>query len=278
MAAAKLPRRPPRRSAKPSKQSRVICPCILVGSVTPGIGAILFACGCLAGAGRRSAEFDIALQRADDQVVPAVRLRDSINLATSNGCKANVPVWGLIKRAADSLRSVAVGLSPSSRYWAHVEDNLGNAFAALGSTTEDIVAFDAALDGRQTASDRGDSLNNLGMAHAERDVTTGRARAIARRCHRCPGTSPRFSGGRSRTTCHGPVAGRPSSKQPECEVGKLRASVAASGPRCRYASVADAIRLGIHRSEHGSCPAQPGYPSRRLNPSVSAPAWAWPCA
>src|SRR5580704_2126792 len=91
--------------------------------------------------------FHLALQRADDQAAPrAVRLRYAINLANVQWMQGErTRNEALIKRAADSLRAVAIGLSPSSPYWAHVQDTLGNALAALGSTTEAIVAFDAAL-------------------------------------------------------------------------------------------------------------------------------------
>ena len=134
----------------------------------------------------------------------------------------------LIKRAADSLRSVAVGLSPSSPYWAHVQDNLGNALAALGSTAEAIVAFDAALGGRQTASDRARSLNNLGTAHADR-----RRYDRACRCYRealpllSRDESPLAWGTIQNNLATALLQAALSGKRPEREVGKLQASVAA---------------------------------------------------
>jgi tetratricopeptide (TPR) repeat protein len=150
--------------------------------------------------------FQIALQRAEGQAAPsAVRLRYAINLATVQWMQGErARDEALIKRAVDSLRSVAVGLSPSSPIWARVQDNLGNALAVLGSTAEAIVAFDAALSGRQTASDRapGRRMPIVG-------ATTGRAGAIERPCHRCPGVSLRSSGGRSRTTWPLPCCGLP---------------------------------------------------------------------
>jgi tetratricopeptide (TPR) repeat protein len=174
--------------------------------------------------------FQIALQRADDQAAPrAVRLRYAINLANVQWLQGErTRDEALIKRAADSLRSVAVGLSPSSPYWAHVQDNLGNAFAALGSTTEAIVAFDAALGGRQTASDRARSLSNLGTAHAER-----RRYDRACRCYRealpllSRDQSPLLWGAIQHNLATALLQAALSSKQPEREVGKLRASVAA---------------------------------------------------
>jgi tetratricopeptide (TPR) repeat protein len=174
--------------------------------------------------------FQIALQRAEDQAAPrAVRLRYAINLATVQWMQGErAHNQALIKRAADSLRSVAVGLSPSSPYWAHVQDNLGNALAALGSTAEAVVAFDAALAGRQTASDRARSLNNLGTAHADR-------RRFDRACRCYREALPLLS--RDETplawgTTHNNLAtallqAALSGKRPEREVGKLQASVAA---------------------------------------------------
>ncbi len=85
--------------------------------------------------------FQIALRRAEEQAAPrAVRLRYAINLATAQWMQGErTRDEALLRRAADLLRSVAAGLSPSSPYWAHVHDNLGNALAALGSTAEAIV-------------------------------------------------------------------------------------------------------------------------------------------
>ena len=146
--------------------------------------------------------FQIALLRAEDQAAPrAVRLRYAVNLATAQwmqGERTRDEV--LIKRAADFLRSVAIGLSPSSPYWAHVQDNLGNALAALGSTTEAIVAFDSALGGRQTASDRARSLNNLGTA--QQVLSRGVAIAVQGSVSAPLGGDPEQPG-------HGPVASCP---------------------------------------------------------------------
>ena len=175
--------------------------------------------------------FQIALQRAEEQAAPrAVRLRYAINQATvqwMQGERTRDKV--LIKRAADSLHAVAVGLSPSSPYWAHVQDNLGNALAALGSTAEAIVAFNAALGGRLTASDRARSLNNLGTAHADR-----RRYDRACRCYRealpllSRDQSPLRLGDDSRTTSPLPCCRQPCpANRPSAQVGKLQASVAA---------------------------------------------------
>jgi tetratricopeptide (TPR) repeat protein len=134
----------------------------------------------------------------------------------------------LIKRAADSLRSVAAGLSPSSPYWAHVQDNLGNARAALGSTAEAIVAFDAALGGRQAGLDRARSLNNLGTAHADQ-------RQYDRAC-KCYREALALLSREQSLLAWGMIQNNLatallraalSSKQPEREGGKLQASVAA---------------------------------------------------
>jgi tetratricopeptide (TPR) repeat protein len=174
--------------------------------------------------------FQIALQRAEDQAAPrAVRVRYAINLATVQWMQGErTRDEALLKRAADSLRSVAVGLSPSSPYWAHVQDNLGNALAALRSTAEAIVAFDAALGGRQTASDRARSLNNLGTAHAEH-----RRYDRACRCYRealpllSRDRSPLLWGAIQNNLATALLQAALSGKQPEREVGKLQASVAA---------------------------------------------------
>ena len=174
--------------------------------------------------------FQIAMQRAEDQAAPrAVRLRYAINLASVQWIQGErIRDEALIKRASDALRSVAVGLSPSSPYWAHVQDNLGNALAALGATAEAIAAFDAALGGRQTASDRARSLNNLGTAHADR-----RRFDRACRCYRealplvsrdqSPLTWGMIQSNLATALLHAALSG----KQPEREVGKLQASVAA---------------------------------------------------
>ena len=174
--------------------------------------------------------FHIALQRAEDQAAPrAVRLRYAINLASVQWMQGErTRNEMLIKRAADSLRSVAVGLSPSSPYWAHVQDNLGNALAALGSTAEAIVAYDAALGGRQTASDRARSLNNLGTAHADR-----RRYDRACMCYRealplvSRDQSPLTWGMIQNNLATALLQAALSGKRPEREVGKLQASVAA---------------------------------------------------
>ena len=174
--------------------------------------------------------FQIALQRAEDQAAPrAVRLRYTINLASVQWMQGErTHDETSINRAVDSLRSVAVGLSPSSPYWAHVQDNLGNALAALGSTDEAIVAFDAALGGRQTASDRARSLNNLGTAHADR-----RRYDRACRCYRealpllSRDESPLLWGMIQNNLATALLQAALAGKRPEREVGKLQASVAA---------------------------------------------------
>jgi tetratricopeptide (TPR) repeat protein len=174
--------------------------------------------------------FRIALQRAEGQAAPrAVRLRYAINLATAQWMQGErTSDEALIKRAADFLRSVAAGLSPSSPYWAHVHDILGNALAALGATGEAIAAFDAAFGGRQTASDRARSLNNLGTAHAEH-----RRYDRACRCYRealalvSRDESPLAWGTTQHNLATALLQAALFGKQPEREVGKLQASVAA---------------------------------------------------
>ena len=173
--------------------------------------------------------FQIALQRAEDQAAPrSVRLRYAINLATVRWMQGErTRDEALIKRAADSLRSVVVGLSPSSQYWRHAQENLGNALSALGSTAEAIVAFDAALGGRQSASDRARSLNNLGTAHAEH-----RRYDRACRCYRealpllSRDQSPLLWGAIQNNLATALLQAALSGKQPERQVGKLQASVA----------------------------------------------------
>ena len=217
--------------------------------------------------------FQIALQRAEDLAAPrAVRLRYAINLASVQWMQGErTRNEALIKRAADSLRSVAVGLSPSSPYWAHVQDNLGNALAVLGSTAEAIVAFDAALGGRQTASDRARSLNNLGTAHADR-----RRYDRACKCYRealpllSRDQSPLLWGMIQEQPGHCPVAGRASwpDKRPGTRSRRnLQASVwQRFGPRWKCVSVSGRHSTwGNHHSKHGRRPAQPGRPSRCLN-------------
>ena len=112
--------------------------------------------------------FQAASDAAGQQAMPrAARLRYEINLAVAQWLHGErIGDHALIERAADSLRSIASELSPSSAYWAHVQDNLGNALLALGHTAEAIVAFDAALGSRQTTAERARSLNNRGTAHA----------------------------------------------------------------------------------------------------------------
>ena len=174
--------------------------------------------------------FQIALQRAEEQAAPrAVRLRYAINQATVQWMQGErIRDKVLIKRAADSLHAIAVGLPPSSPYWAHVQDNLGNALAALGSTAEAIVAYNAALGGRLTASDRARSLNNLGTAHADR-----RRYDSACRCYRealpllsrdqSPFAWAMLQNNLATALLQATLSGKP----PERQVGKLRASVAA---------------------------------------------------
>jgi tetratricopeptide (TPR) repeat protein len=98
----------------------------------------------------------------------------------------------------------------------------------FGSTAEAIVAFDAALSGRQTPSDRARSLNNLGTAHAGH-----RRYDRACRCYRealpllsrdqSPLTWGMIQNNLATTLLQAALSG----KQPEREVGKLQASVAA---------------------------------------------------
>jgi tetratricopeptide (TPR) repeat protein len=115
-------------------------------------------------------EFQAALGKAEEQRAPrAARLRYAVNLATVQWLRGERGgEEALVKEAVEKLRSLATELSVSSPYWVHVQDNLGNALAALGHHTEAINAFEAALRGHQTDLERARSLNNMGTAHAGR--------------------------------------------------------------------------------------------------------------
>jgi tetratricopeptide (TPR) repeat protein len=126
-------------------------------------------------------EFQTAAATSGDQATPrSAYLRYSVNLATTQWMRGErIGDRELIRCAAETLRSVASELQPSSAYWSHVQDNLGNALAALGHTEEAMIVFEMALSGQQAASEHARSLNNLGAAHAE----SGRY-ADASRCYR----------------------------------------------------------------------------------------------
>lgn len=98
----------------------------------------------------------------------AVRLRYTINLAMARWIRGERSDDGaIIEQAVQTLRSIAQELPASSPYWAHVHDNMGNALMAQGHAGEAVAAYEAALAGRQSASERARSLNNLGTALAE---------------------------------------------------------------------------------------------------------------
>ena len=231
VAAARLRQRRPRCSAKPSMRPRTIRPCTMVWvrHCWPwrDSNSHVIALQVLDDAAQA---FQVALQRAEDQAAPrAVRLRYAINLATVEWMRGErTRDEALIKRAADFLRSVAVGLSPSSPYWAHVQDNLGNALAALGSTAEAMLPSmprSAVAKPRRTV--RGHSTTS-GLCMPIIGATTGHAGAIERPWHCCPGTSsPLLWGAIQNNLATALLQATLSGKQPEREVGKLQASVAA---------------------------------------------------
>jgi tetratricopeptide (TPR) repeat protein len=115
-------------------------------------------------------EFQAALGKAEEQRAPrAARLRYAVNLATVQWLRGERSgEEALVQEAVETLRSLATQLPESSRNWAHVQDNLGNALAALGHHAEAIDAFEAALSGHQTDLEHARSLNNIGTAHAGR--------------------------------------------------------------------------------------------------------------
>jgi tetratricopeptide (TPR) repeat protein len=115
-------------------------------------------------------EFQAALGKAEGQRAPrAARLRYAVNLATVLWLRGERSGdQALVEEAVEKLRSLVTELSESSPYWVHVQDNLGNALAALRHYTEAIDAFEAALRGHQTDLERARSLNNIGTAHAGR--------------------------------------------------------------------------------------------------------------
>jgi tetratricopeptide (TPR) repeat protein len=113
--------------------------------------------------------FQAASALAEHRAVPrAVGLRYEINVAMVSWMlgERTDDTEGL-NRAMHSLRSASTTMSNSSAHWSHVQDNLGNALMALGHTDQAIRAYQAALDGRQVAIERGRSLNNLGTAYAQ---------------------------------------------------------------------------------------------------------------
>jgi tetratricopeptide (TPR) repeat protein len=82
-----------------------------------------------------------------------------------------------VETAVSKLRDIAAAFAGAPAHWSHLHDNLGNALMALGQTETAIAAYRAALDGHQSATERGRSLNNLGTALAElgRHAEAGRA-------------------------------------------------------------------------------------------------------
>ena len=113
--------------------------------------------------------FQAASALAEHQAVPrAVGLRYQINVAMVSWMLGErTDDTECLNRAMHSLRSASTTMSNSSAHWSHVQDNLGNALMALGHTDQAIRAYQAALDGRQVAIERGRSLNNLGTAYAQ---------------------------------------------------------------------------------------------------------------
>jgi tetratricopeptide (TPR) repeat protein len=125
--------------------------------------------------------FEVASDKAKRQTAPrAAWIRYAINLAMALWMRGErTGDSDGTARAVDILQSVAIELSPSSAYWSHVQDNLGNALMVLGRIADAIKAYEAALRGRQLAAERARALNNLGTAHAE-----GGRHAQALKCFR----------------------------------------------------------------------------------------------
>src|ERR1700722_11225853 len=111
--------------------------------------------------------FEAAASEALRRRAPgATTIRYRINLAMS--------LWMLGERAEDAgridqsismLESIGAQLARSSVLWSYVQDNLGNAFMAMGRAAEALTAYQAALGGRWPATERARSLGNLGTAH-----------------------------------------------------------------------------------------------------------------
>jgi tetratricopeptide (TPR) repeat protein len=155
-------------------------------SVRNGLGAALVECArlqagteALASLTEAAEAFRTASSLAVRQGTPrAAVMRYEMNLA--------MVLWmqgererdtACIETAVRKLRDIAAAFVDAPAHWSHLHDNLGNALMALGQTEAAIAAYRAALDGHQSATERGRSLNNLGTAFAElgRHAEAGRA-------------------------------------------------------------------------------------------------------
>ena len=112
--------------------------------------------------------FQAASAMAARQAAPRiVILRYEINAATVSWMLGEWTEDGeYLDKAVHILQSASTELSKWSVHQSHVQDNLGNALMALGRTEEAVRAYQAALDRRQEAFERGRTLNNLGTAYA----------------------------------------------------------------------------------------------------------------
>ena len=72
---------------------------------------------------------------------------------------------GRIDQSISMLESIGAQLARSSVLWSYVQDNLGNAFMAMGRAAEALTAYQASLDARCSVSERARSLSNQGTAH-----------------------------------------------------------------------------------------------------------------
>jgi tetratricopeptide (TPR) repeat protein len=155
-------------------------------SLQNGLGAALLECArlqagtaALASLAEAAGAFRNASSLAVRQRAPrAAAMRYEMNLA--------MVLWmqgereqdtARIETAVGKLRAIAAAFADAPAHRSHLHDNLGNALMALGQTEPAIAAYRAALDGHQSATERGRSLNNLGTAFAAlgRHAEAGRA-------------------------------------------------------------------------------------------------------
>jgi tetratricopeptide (TPR) repeat protein len=145
-------------------------------SLHNGLGAALVECArleagaaALASLTEAAAAFRTASSLAVRQGTPrAAAMRYEMNLAMvlwMQGERESDTTR--IKKAVSKLRDIATVFGDAPAHRSHLYDNLGNALMALGQTEPAIAAYRAALDGHQSATERGRSLNNLGTAFAE---------------------------------------------------------------------------------------------------------------
>jgi tetratricopeptide (TPR) repeat protein len=112
-------------------------------------------------------EFQKACSRTE--AGSAAYLRFQINLVTTQGQHAELTDdRQQIERSLEALHALP-GLSEASPYWPHVQDNIGNAYMALGEPAKAIPAYKTAISGWEVAgntTEEARSLNNLGTAYA----------------------------------------------------------------------------------------------------------------